>query len=233
MNLTISVVEYILISEGREDKLVLEMAKHRNTITGKEIARLLVHDQLSPTLTLSHRWGFGDIGFHRSLPPRLFPWICSSPIMHRNQEKKGLFYWVELERKFGKMSYPGGDWMCGACQHVNFKRRDTCQRCGYPKFGGHDPSSYGSINRNTDALAGDWFCTVMNCGAHNYASRSSCFKCGTLKDDYAGSGGYGSGCSFPPGWKPGDWICSSFLSRISSIIATWNANKEPVNSVIT
>lgn len=115
----------------------------------------------------------------------------------------------------GEMSYPGGDWMCSACQHVNFKRRDACQRCGYPKFGGPDTSTYGSINRNTEALAGDWFCTAMSCGAHNYASRSTCYKCGALKDDaygYGGnmvsSGGYGSGCSLPPGWKPGDWICS-------------------------
>ncbi|XP_028752696.1 zinc finger Ran-binding domain-containing protein 2-like isoform X1 [Neltuma alba] len=108
----------------------------------------------------------------------------------------------------------GGDWMCGACQHINFKKRDACQRCGYPKFGGPDPSTYG-YNR-TEALAGDWFCTAMNCGAHNYASRSSCYRCGATKDDYAslyagnmvGSGGYGSDCSFPPGWKSGDWICT-------------------------
>ena len=112
------------------------------------------------------------------------------------------------------MSWAGGDWICGACQHINFKKRDACQRCGYPKFGGPDPSTYG--NSRTEALAGDWFCTGMNCGVHNYASRSNCYRCGAMKDDYGygyggnvmSSGGYGSDGSFPPGWKAGDWICA-------------------------
>ncbi|KAA8523035.1 hypothetical protein F0562_009458 [Nyssa sinensis] len=107
-----------------------------------------------------------------------------------------------------------GDWMCSSCQHLNFKKRDSCQRCQCPKFGsGTDMSSYG-INR-TEVLAGDWYCTAMNCGAHNYASRSSCYRCGAAKDDYCGygsgimgSGGYGYDGSALPGWKSGDWICS-------------------------
>ncbi|XP_030939598.1 RNA-binding protein involved in heterochromatin assembly dri1 [Quercus robur] len=103
------------------------------------------------------------------------------------------------------MSWSGGDWICSACQHSNFKKRDTCQRCGYPKYGGPDPSTY--MSNRTEVLAGDWYC---NCGAHNYASRSNCFRCSAYKNDYAvmGSGGYGSDCSAPPGWKSGDWICS-------------------------
>uniref|UniRef100_A0A2N9IA23 RanBP2-type domain-containing protein n=1 Tax=Fagus sylvatica TaxID=28930 RepID=A0A2N9IA23_FAGSY len=100
------------------------------------------------------------------------------------------------------MSWSGGDWMCGACQHMNFKKRDTCHRCAYPKYGGPDPSTY---NR-TEVLAGDWYCASMNCGAHNYASRSSCFKCGSYKNDYAGM--MGDGSAAPPGWKSGDWICT-------------------------
>ncbi|XP_027333187.1 zinc finger Ran-binding domain-containing protein 2-like isoform X1 [Abrus precatorius] len=111
------------------------------------------------------------------------------------------------------MSWSGGDWMCGACQHINFKKRDACQSCGYPKFGGPDPTTYRY--NWTEALAGDWYCKAMNCGAHNYASRSSCYRCGALKDDYSissrfidGSVGYGSDSNYPPGWKTGDWICS-------------------------
>ncbi|KAF3960559.1 hypothetical protein CMV_014747 [Castanea mollissima] len=105
-----------------------------------------------------------------------------------------------------KMSWSGGDWICSACQHSNFKKRDTCHRCGYPKYGGPDPTTY--MSNRTEVLAGDWYC---NCGAHNYASRSNCFRCSAYKNDYAavmGSGGYGSDCSAPPGWKSGDWICS-------------------------
>ncbi|CAL0330514.1 unnamed protein product [Lupinus luteus] len=114
------------------------------------------------------------------------------------------------------MSWSRGDWICGICEHINFKKRDACQSCGYPKLGGPDPSTF-QCNK-TETLAGDWFCTAMKCGAHNYASRSNCFRCGALKDDYysgyegnmTGSGGHVSDCSLPPGWKNGDWICPRY-----------------------
>jgi ribosomal protein L37E len=114
----------------------------------------------------------------------------------------------------GKMSWSGGDWMCNACQHINFKKRDACQNCGYPKIGGPDPDTYRY--NWTEKLAGDWYCSGMNCGAHNYASRTSCYRCGALKNGYScgfggnmeASGGYGSDCNYPPGWKTGDWICT-------------------------
>ncbi|KDP32372.1 hypothetical protein JCGZ_13297 [Jatropha curcas] len=103
------------------------------------------------------------------------------------------------------MSWSGGDWMCPACQHINFKKREACQHCGYPKYGGPDPTTF--IYKRP----GDWYCTAMNCGSHNYASRSSCYRCGALKNDYGGGYGggnmYGSDASVPPGWKSGDWIC--------------------------
>ncbi|KAK2645991.1 hypothetical protein Ddye_021186 [Dipteronia dyeriana] len=99
-----------------------------------------------------------------------------------------------------RMSWTGGDWMCDACQHQNFKKRDACQRCGYPKFGGPDVSTY--LYNRTEVLAGDWYCTATNCGAHNYASRPSCYICGALKNDYGSDG------SYPAGWKKGDWICN-------------------------
>ncbi|XP_039166372.1 uncharacterized RNA-binding protein C17H9.04c [Eucalyptus grandis] len=109
------------------------------------------------------------------------------------------------------MSWSGGDWLCGACQHQNFKKREACQRCGYPKFGGPDVSTYLMYNR-TEVLAGDWYCNAMNCGAHNYASRSNCYRCGTLKNDYVGScgEGYAPETGGPPGWKAGDWICNRY-----------------------
>ncbi|XP_058182540.1 uncharacterized protein LOC131300624 [Rhododendron vialii] len=113
------------------------------------------------------------------------------------------------------MSREGGDWMCSSCQHMNFKKRDSCQRCRCPKFGGSptDVSSCG-INR-TEVLAGDWYCNTINCGAHNYASRTSCYMCGATKEnDYCGYGGgmvAAAGIcdgSVLPGWKSGDWICT-------------------------
>ncbi|KAL7596216.1 hypothetical protein Lser_V15G28212 [Lactuca serriola] len=138
------------------------------------------------------------------------------------------------------MSRPG-DWNCRSCQHLNFQRRDSCQRCGETRYGGGggvfggrgsiiSPSAFGFTG--PDVRPGDWYCNVGNCGAHNFASRSSCFKCGAFKDDLAcsggggggggvfdgdmsrgrgfgfggGSGGGGGGSS-RSGWKSGDWIC--------------------------
>ncbi|KAK8550144.1 hypothetical protein V6N12_038874 [Hibiscus sabdariffa] len=87
-----------------------------------------------------------------------------------------------------------GDWNCRSCQHLNFQRRDSCQRCGEPRpggergdygsFGGRGGSSFGFTG--PDVRPGDWYCTLGNCGAHNFASRSSCFKCGAAKDDLSG-----------------------------------------------
>uniref|UniRef100_A0A165WYL6 RanBP2-type domain-containing protein n=1 Tax=Daucus carota subsp. sativus TaxID=79200 RepID=A0A165WYL6_DAUCS len=111
-----------------------------------------------------------------------------------------------------------GDWLCGSCQHLNFKKRDSCHRCRFPKFGSEaDMASYG-INRE-EVLAGDWYCNVMNCGAHNYASRTNCFRCAASKEDFYGygagvmaSGGYACENTVPPGWKCGDWICNRLYS---------------------
>ncbi|XP_057799398.1 uncharacterized protein LOC131015152 [Salvia miltiorrhiza] len=129
-----------------------------------------------------------------------------------------------------------GDWNCRSCQHLNFQRRDSCQRCGDPRPG--DRADYGSFGGRGSAAAaafgftgpdvrpGDWYCSVANCGAHNFASRSSCFKCGAGKDDAAGGpaafdtemsrarafgfggGGGGAGAGGRSGWKSGDWICT-------------------------
>ncbi|PSS20912.1 Zinc finger Ran-binding domain-containing protein [Actinidia chinensis var. chinensis] len=98
------------------------------------------------------------------------------------------------------MSREGGDWMCSSCQHLNFKKRDLCQRCRCPKFGvGTD------VSRTEVDLAGDWYCNAMNCGAHNYASRTSCYRCGTPYGLCSGGAVVEGGL---PGWKSGDWICN-------------------------
>lgn len=130
------------------------------------------------------------------------------------------------------MSRPG-DWNCRTCQHLNFQRRESCHRCGEPRgsdhfggFGGRVGNSSYGFSTGSDVRPGDWYC---NCGAHNFASRSSCFKCGAFKEESSGgggggggyyegdisrgrgfrfSGGGGSGGSGQPGWKSGDWICN-------------------------
>ncbi|XP_076943242.1 RNA-binding protein involved in heterochromatin assembly dri1-like isoform X2 [Bidens hawaiensis] len=134
---------------------------------------------------------------------------------------------VTLCRKI--MSRPG-DWTCRSCQHMNFQRRESCQRCGEMKHGGSFGGRGIGINPSTfsftgpDVRPGDWYCNVGNCGAHNFASRSSCFKCGAFKDDLGSNGGgfdgdmsRGRGFGFGggsgsgngrSGWKSGDWICT-------------------------
>ncbi|KAL9274645.1 hypothetical protein AKJ16_DCAP12566 [Drosera capensis] len=125
-------------------------------------------------------------------------------------------------------------------------RRDSCQRCGEPRpgdradlygafsgrgraavnaIGGGSSSFVGGFGGSTgpDVRPGDWYCTVGNCGTHNFASRSSCFKCGAYKEEFAGGGlndfssmrggfgfggGSGAGGSNRAGWKSGDWICT-------------------------
>ncbi|KAL3535831.1 hypothetical protein ACH5RR_004292 [Cinchona calisaya] len=121
------------------------------------------------------------------------------------------------------MSSREGDWVCAACQHSNFKRRDACQKCGCPKYASPADISAYRINR-TEVLPGDWYCTGMNCGAHNYASRTSCYRCGALKGaDYCqygvgmvAPGGYLYDPSALPGWKTGDWICTGLIYNIHS-----------------
>ncbi|KAF8370235.1 hypothetical protein HHK36_021488 [Tetracentron sinense] len=91
------------------------------------------------------------------------------------------------------MSRPG-DWNCKSCQHLNFQRRDSCHRCGDPKMGdrGNDYGSFSARGGSSfgfsgsDVRPGDWYCSAANCGAHNFASRSSCFKCGAFKDESSG-----------------------------------------------
>ncbi|KAK4277152.1 hypothetical protein QN277_015193 [Acacia crassicarpa] len=118
-----------------------------------------------------------------------------------------------------------GDWNCRACNHLNFQRRESCQRCGEGRVVGGDYGSFGGgrgFTTGPDVRPGDWYCNLANCGAHNFASRSSCFKCGALKDDSSSAGGgggydadvprmrgFGFGSSSSrPGWKSGDWICT-------------------------
>ena len=123
-----------------------------------------------------------------------------------------------------------GDWNCKNCQHLNFSRRDYCQRCRDPhpdlQFG--DGYSTGGVLTSLDIRPGDWYCS---CGYHNFASRSSCFKCGTIVRDFpAGQGAAGGEGDFArgrdsaavrAGWKAGDWICTRWSNYFYSISVRW------------
>ncbi|WZY79376.1 hypothetical protein YC2023_025760 [Brassica napus] len=86
-----------------------------------------------------------------------------------------------------------GDWNCLSCSHLNFQRRESCQRCREPRprsitdlvssFASRPISNAFAFNTGPDVRPGDWYCNLGNCGTHNFASRSSCFKCGAAKDE--------------------------------------------------
>ena len=95
-----------------------------------------------------------------------------------------------------------GDWNCPACNAHNFASKTACFRCQAPKpdnlppdggYGGFQGGGgYGGDNRRP----GDWDCGA--CGAHNFASRSACYKCQTPKGD-VGTGGGGDETLMPSG----------------------------------
>ena len=105
------------------------------------------------------------------------------------------------------MSRPG-DWNCRSCSHLNFQRRESCQRCGEGRpagdqrggdygggFGGRSGGGGGAFGFTTgpDVRPGDWYCGVGNCNAHNFASRANCYKCGASKEESSTQGGGGGG----------------------------------------
>ncbi|CAM8929023.1 unnamed protein product [Rhodiola kirilowii] len=66
-----------------------------------------------------------------------------------------------------------------AKKHLNFKKRDACQKCSYSKL---EAPPIDQCSRQPEVLAGDWYCGAMNCSAHNYANRLNCYQCGALKN---------------------------------------------------
>ncbi|QCE08909.1 zinc finger Ran-binding domain-containing protein 2-like [Vigna unguiculata] len=99
-----------------------------------------------------------------------------------------------------------GDWKCRSCQHLNFQRRECCQRCGDCKGG--EGNGYGGFGTESDVRPGDWYCDASNCASHNFATRSTCFQCGASRNHSAAAHTSSSKPSWKPGWKHGDWICN-------------------------
>jgi hypothetical protein len=126
--------------------------------------------------------------------------------IHGMQDPASVLLRMNIQRK-------PGDWNCKYCEHLNFSRRDFCQKCRNPRpdlqFG--DGHGTGGVLTSLDIRPGDWYCT---CGYHNFASRSSCFNCGAIVRDFpAGQGAAGAeggreSAAVRAGWKAGDWICT-------------------------
>ncbi|KAI4380950.1 hypothetical protein MLD38_007077 [Melastoma candidum] len=134
-----------------------------------------------------------------------------------------------------------GDWTCRSCHRMNFQRRESCQRCGGPRTmervgGGGGGDFLNFVGRPPAIVAppspfrmtvpgvrpGDWYCAIGNCGTHNFANRTTCFRCGALREEvnteggafesevhqWMGTGMGGGVSNNRPGWRAGDWICT-------------------------
>merc|ERR1711957_725889 len=90
----------------------------------------------------------------------------------------------------GPQEIPEGSWICLACHHVNFPKRDSCNKrlCGKPRIevdGGPPPGMPGAAVTNKRELPqpdGTWTC--VHCGNTNWPLRTTCNKkkCGMPRD---------------------------------------------------
>ena len=78
-------------------------------------------------------------------------------------------------------SFRAGDWICKKCRAHNFASRQSCFKCEHRKTGdevpppqSEGPSGAGGATPE-NFRSGDWICE--GCQSHNFASRSSCFRC--------------------------------------------------------
>ncbi|CAH8310649.1 unnamed protein product [Eruca vesicaria subsp. sativa] len=134
-----------------------------------------------------------------------------------------------------------GDWNCLSCSHLNFQRRESCQRCREPRPGSISDLVSGFASRPiSNAFA---FNTGPDCGAaKDESSRSAAAGFLDMNDGprrglygFGSTSGGGGGMGRSP-WKSGDWICPrpgcnehNFASR--SECFTCNAPREPVTNI--
>lgn len=106
-----------------------------------------------------------------------------------------------------------GDWDCVSCGNLNFHFRTECKECKTPRGGGPhggQPGQHQVVVQQAYApqpqpppqqhqkRPGDWDCWV--CGEQNFASRTECRKCQTLKEKAQPRLGGATA-------RPGDWLC--------------------------
>jgi hypothetical protein len=79
---------------------------------------------------------------------------------------------------------------------------------------------------------GDWICG--GCRAHNFASRSACFKCKQRKAGGEGGGSApaasGGGSAAPENFRSGDWMCQSCRAHnFASRAVCFKCSSKPSN----
>jgi len=145
----------------------------------------------------------------------------------RQEQRPGPNWGGGGDRRSGGSARRPLDWDCPSCNAHNFADKTACYVCSLPKpeggFGGGQSGGYNGGSRGgrkrgrEDRRAGDWDCP--QCAAHNFASKTACFKCNIPKPDNLepnakprGGGGGGGGGGRRRGrreidHRPGDWTC--------------------------
>jgi hypothetical protein len=136
-----------------------------------------------------------------------------------------------------------GDWTCPGCAAHNFASRSVCFKCKNAKpGGGFGGGAGGDVGAKVSEPAGgpaggnfrpgDWICS--GCRAHNFASRSACFKCKQRKAG-GGEGGSapaasGGGSAAPENFRSGDWMCQNCRAHnFASRAACFKCSSKPSN----
>merc|ERR1712107_363126 len=99
---------------------------------------------------------------------------------------------------FGAGGDTSNDWMCPGCGINVFASKSSCFKCGTVKPGMGGVGGVGAMGGcgifagmadkfaafgKAGDTSNDWLCP--GCGINVFASKSSCFKCGTVKPDGA------------------------------------------------
>lgn len=103
------------------------------------------------------------------------------------------------------------DWNCPECGHLNFGKRDECEKCRCYR-------SKAFKNRPL-IKKGDWNC---ECGELNFASRNACRKCGKNKIGIFNNSLIEK--------KPGDWDCSCATVNFGSRTVCFKCGKDKLQT---
>eukprot|EP00472_Partenskyella_glossopodia_P003175 CAMPEP_0197531244 /NCGR_PEP_ID=MMETSP1318-20131121/34772_1 /TAXON_ID=552666 /ORGANISM="Partenskyella glossopodia, Strain RCC365" /LENGTH=492 /DNA_ID=CAMNT_0043087389 /DNA_START=73 /DNA_END=1551 /DNA_ORIENTATION=- len=133
-------------------------------------------------------------------PPSNFKmgdWMCPLCAAHNYRSKRNCFKCGGGKPQTeGRNGIRPGDWICLSCGAHNFKDKLNCFNCFTRKpfmapqmgqFSGMEMGLHSYLPANFKP--GDWMCP--QCAAHNYQSRTACFKCNAEKPANPTQGGQG------------------------------------------
>merc|ERR1712046_382501 len=106
----------------------------------------------------------------------------------------------------------GGDWICDACNNINFPDKEACNKCAKPKLSRKFPGSSWRFDQKTFQWQndkkvwlgeGDWICD--SCSNINFSDKEACNKCAQPKPAFDQFAGKLPGSSSQRGQKTFQW----------------------------